>query len=469
MIWKTLEQYSVIGIQFLLQIILARIIEPSSYGIIAIVGIFIGLSNVFIQNGFSVALVRQKEIEKDDISSVFYFSVLMAALFYAMIFCVSPYVSRFFSMPELDALLKVMSVSLFPQVYCSIQNSLLRRQMDFKAIFITNIISVAVSGILAIFAAYRGMGVWALALQHVLYCFLFAFMLGFYTKWFPSLVFSIKKVQGILSFGWKVLVTSLFDELFNELRSIVIGRYYTSSDLAFFNRGKQFPNLIMKSTNGSLQAVLLPKLSQLQDNKTEMFATIRKSVSVSTFITFPILTLLAVSAAPLIELLLTEKWLPCVIYLQLHCLFYATWPVSTTCSQALYAVGRSDVVAKLEIPRKIIDFVFLVLSMSYGVLAIAASSVLVSVLSGIAYLFVMQKYLGYKVIWNIKSLAAPVSLSAMAGLAAYLVNYLHFNVLATLSLQIVCGLFVYMSLAYIFKVEALRMFCINMKAMRKGK
>ena len=134
MIWKTLEQYSVIGIQFLLQIILARIIEPSSYGIIAIVGIFIGFSNVFIQNGFSVALVRQKEIEKDDISSVFYFSMLMAALFYAMIFCASPYVSRFFSMPELDTLLKVMSVSLFPQVYCSIQNSLLRRQMDFKAL-----------------------------------------------------------------------------------------------------------------------------------------------------------------------------------------------------------------------------------------------------------------------------------------------------------------------------------------------
>lgn len=459
MFWKTLEQYSILGIQFILQIIIARLLEPSAFGIIAIVIVFITISNVFIQNGFAVALVQRKEIDREDVSSVFHFSMIVATLFYVIMFCSSGFISSFFSMPELDPLLKVMALSLFPQTYCSIQTALLRRQMDFKSIFKTSIIAVSISGAIAIVAAYQGLGVWALAMQQMIYCFALAFALYFHTKWVPLLVFKAQRLKEYFSFGWKVLVTNLVDEAFNELRSIVIGRCYSSADLSFFNRGKQFPNLLMKSINGSLQAVLLPKLSKNQDNRAKLFDIMHQTISVSSFVMFPLMTLLAISATPMVEWMLTEKWLPCVLFIQWHCLYYATWPVTTTNAQALYAIGRSDVVMKAELIRKVLDIAVLFVTLTYGVIGITIGSVVVSLLTVPIYLLPAQRCIGYKIIWQFKDMNVSLLLSIMMGGTVYCLRFLHWGAVTTFCFQIVFGIFLYVSMAYLFKVKALDAVC----------
>lgn len=455
-IWKTMEQYGVLGIQFVLQVILARILEPSAYGVIAIVSVFIALSNVFIQNGFSVALVQRKNIDIEDISSVFFFSLIIAAILYSVLFFSSPFIARFFNMPELRSLLRVMSLCLFPQAYSSIQNALLRRQINFKAVFISSIVSVSISGLIAIVAANKGFGVWALAIQQMIYSGLVVITQFYLIRWRPVLSLNLKKMLSFFSFGWKVLVSSLVDELFTEIRSLIIGKFYSSSDLSFFNRGKQYPNLLMRSLNGSLQAVLLPKLSQQQNNASLQHGIIHKSLSVSAYVMFPILTLLAASATPLVTWMLTEKWLPCVIYIQLHCLYYATWPITTTNIQALFAIGKSGVVMTAEILRKVFDIIVLLLTIKYGVIAIAIGAVAVGLFSIPIYVYPSQKYVGYKITWQIKDIAAPVFLSIVAGCVAMLFTSFDWNPFFLFCVQICVGLVLYVSLSWIFNVQALK-------------
>lgn len=454
MLWKTLEQYGVLGIQFVLQVIIARILDPAAYGVIAIVTVFIALSNVFIQNGFSVALVQRKQIDEEDISSVFHFSMAIAVFFYLLIFFSSPFIASFFDMSDLDLLLKVMAICLFPQTYSSIQNALLRRKINFKAVFVSSMTSVGVSGAIAIVAAHMGLGVWALALQQIIYSFLVVATQFFLLRWIPTFTLNINKVLSFFSFGWKVLVTSLVDELFTELRSLVIGKYYSSSDLSYFNRGKQYPNLLMRSLNGSLQAVLLPKLSKQQEDTSAQHSIIRRSISVSAYVMFPLLTLLAVSATPMVTWMLTEKWLPCVIFIQLHCVYYATWPITTTNIQALYAIGKSEVVLKAEIFRKTVDLIVLLATIKYGVIAIAIGAVLVSIISIPIYVIPSQKYVKYKVRWQINDIMAPLMMSVAMGTIVYFVRYLNCNSFVIFCIQISTGFFLYITMSHIFKVGA---------------
>lgn len=466
-IWKALEQYGILGIQFIIQVIIARILEPHAYGTIAIVTVFIAISNVFIQNGFSVALVQRREINKEDISSVFQFSIIIAIVFYSIIFFTSRHIATYFSMPELKELLRVMSICLFPQTYSSIQNALLRRLINFKAVFISSILSVGISGIAAIIAAYKGMGVWALVLQQILYSFLVVIAQSYQIKWFPLLRLNLKKSFSYLSFGWKVLAASLVSEIFSEIRNLAIGKYYSSADLSFFNRGKQYPNLLMKSVNGSLQAVLLPKLASNQDRKKTQHDIIHKSISTSAYLMFPLLTLLAVSATPMVTWMLTEKWLPCVVYIQLHCLYYATWPITTTNAQTLYSIGRSDIVLKAEFLRKIIDLTILFLTIKLGVVAITIGAVLVSILSVPIYIYPSQKHLDYKILRQIKDITAPVILSGVMGCIVYSINFFHWNAFLIFSTQIILGLTIYIVLSYTFKVRAFIYVIKILKDLRK--
>lgn len=449
--WKTLEQYGVIGIQLLLQIVLARILEPSAFGVIAIVGIFIGLSNVFVKNGLSIALVQQKTVSEEEKSSLFHFSLLMAFVLYALLFFASPYISVFFKMPQLTGLIRVMGLSLFFQSYSSIVLSLLQRDLRFKAIFISNIVPCVLSGTIAIVTSYLGLEVWALALHQILYSFFVFLCLFILTKWRPCVFLKFKQITRMLSFGWKVLLTNLIDELFAELRSLVIGRKYTSESLAFFNRGKQFPNLMMSSVNGALQAVLLPSMSKSQDNMESVRGILYKSVSISTYIMFPLLAILAFCAYDLIYVVLTEKWLPCVIFLQIHCLFYATWPLTTINTQALLAIGKSGTVFWLEATRIIIDLVILFLSMPMGVVAIAWGQVIVSFIYLIIYLIVGSNVLSYSLWHFLKTVYPSAILSIIIGVVLFLISGIEMNSIIRLMVELLSGLSVFLILSKLFQ------------------
>lgn len=447
--WKALEQYGVMGIQFVLQIILARILDPEVYGIIAIVLVFVSLSNVFMQAGFSTALIQKKYIDDEDISSVLYFSLVIASVLYIVLFIASPFIANFFNMHELCALIRVMAICLFPGSFCSIQNAILSRTINFKAVFVASIVSVILSGLIGIGLAYFGFGVWAIAIQHLLYSCILMIAQYLLIRWKPVLTFDFKRLKSFLTFSWKVLATNLVNEFFVELRSLAIGKYYSGADLSFFNRGKQFPFLLMKSVNGSLQAVLLPKMSKLQEDKTAQHIIMHRAISISSYVMFPILTILALSASDMVRWMLTEKWLPCVIYIQLHCLYFASWPLETTNIQVMYAVGRSGMVLKMETARKILDLILLLMTVRYGVIAIAIGAVVTGIISVPLYLIPSQRIVGYKIRWQIKDVASPLGLTLIMAFVVWLIGLINLPSFISFSLQWGVGIVVYITLSVV--------------------
>ena len=311
-----MERTGVQGVQFILQLILARLLTPSEYGIISLITVFIVLGNVFIQSGFNTALIQKKDVTEEDFSSVFYLSLFVAMLLYKYYFFSAPLISEFYKMNEITMILRVLSIVLLFGAFNSIQNAIISRTMKFRMLFFSSVISMIISGIIGIILAYLGFGVWALVAQQIVNQISITIILWITLKWRPKLVFSFARVRHLFSYGWKLLLSSLIDTLYMNLRSLIVGKIYTSEMLAFYNRGEQFPQIIVSNINGSIQSVMLPTLSAEQENKKRVKEMVRRSIVTSSYILFPIMVGLAVVAEPLVRIILTEKWIECVPFLQ---------------------------------------------------------------------------------------------------------------------------------------------------------
>lgn len=438
-IWKTIEQYGSFFAQFFLQVFLARILEPADYGIIAIANVFIALSNVFIQNGFAIAIVQRKEVDEYDLSSIFWASELIAFFLYIVLYLSAPYIAAFYEISVLTLLIRAMALILFMSGYISIQNALIRRVMKFKDSCFINTFAVIISGLCGVFAAMYGLGVWSLVIQQITVAFITLILSFRIVKWKPMAYFDIVRVKNLLNFGGKVLATSLIDEFFVNYRNLLIGKVYTSSDLSFYNRGQSFPGLILKSINGSISAVLLPVLSKVQDNKDDIRNILKRATSCSAFVIFPILTILYVSSPNIIKLLLTDKWLPAVEFIRIFCIYYATWPIVTLALQTLYAIGKPDVVLRLELLRKILDLATIFITLHMGITAIAIGSASVSVVAMIIYLIPCGRLTGYLIPEQIKDVFPVIMGCFVVAPIVYLVDLLSMPLIISLFMQVLLG------------------------------
>lgn len=451
--WKLMERGGVQGIQFVVQIVLARILSPNDYGIIALLTIFISLANVFIQSGFNTALIQKKNVKEEDFSSVLYISLAVSTLLYIVLFFASPFIADFYKIEELKQVLRVLSIILFFGAFNSIQNAIIARNMQFKKLFIASVFSILISGTVGITLAYSGVGVWALVAQQIINQASITIIFFFTLKWRPKLIFSINRVGDLFSYGWKLLVSSLIDTLYMNLRGLIVGKVYTSDMLAFYNRGEQFPQLIVNNLNGSIQSVMLPTLSAEQENIKRVKELVRRSIVTSSFLIFPLMIGLAVVGEPLIIILLTEKWLPCVPFMQIFCLSYALWPIHTSNLQAINALGRSDIFLKLEIIKKIIGVIILIISMFYGVYVIALGTLLSGIISSFINAYPNLKLLNYGYKEQVKDVFPSLSLSLIMGLVTYSILFLNLSPYLTLVIQIFIGVIVYIGLAKLFKLE----------------
>lgn len=313
--WKFLERGLVQGVQFIISLFLARLLSPADYGVLALVLIFISIANVFVQSGLNSSLIQKKSVESIDFSSVFYVSLAIATVLYGFLFVVAPVVARFYDNEDLTLVLRILALTLFPGVVNSLQNAVVSRTMRFKKLFFSSIGAGILSGIVGIILAYLGYGVWALVFQHLVSQVSITIILWVTVRWRPTFEFSFGRIRTLFSYGWKLLVSSLLDTIYRELRSLIIGKVYSASVLGFYNRGQHFPQLIAKNINGPIQSVLFPALSSQQDHSERVKSMMRRSIVTSSFIVFPMMIGLAVIAKPLITLLLTEKWLPaCPLY-----------------------------------------------------------------------------------------------------------------------------------------------------------
>ena len=463
--WKLMERFGVYGMQFVLQVILARLLNPEYYGILSLMMVFTVLANVFVQNGINTALIQNKNVTEDDYSSVFWVSTLIAIVLYAVLFFCAPIIAVFYKMPEIVTPFRVLSLILLPGALNSVQLAKVTKEMDFRTIFTSNIVSIVLSGVIGIILAYFGAGLWALVAQSLLNIIFSCVVMWFTVKWKPVFVCEWKRIKELFSFGWKLLVSSLLDILSQDLSTMVIGLKYSADTLGMYNRGKQFPQFFANSANGAIQSVLLPAMSLEQDDKSQVKSIVKNSISLSCYILFPVMAGLASVAEPLVKLLLTDKWLPCVPYLQIFCITFAFFPVYISNLQAINALGRSEIFLKLEIIKKIIAISVLVIAVLKfnSPMAIALSDVLMIPISIYLNSFPNKKLISYGFWEQIKDLSSSLMLSVLMFACVWLITLLNLGTVITLIIQVVVGVVSYLLFSLIVRPKPFVMLLKNLK------
>lgn len=441
------------GIQFIVTIVLARILLPEEFGLIVLVTIFIGIAGVFVQSGFNTALIQKKNVDEVDFSSVFYLSLVASGLLYIFLFYTAPLVANFFEEPELEPVLRVLSFTLFFGAVNSIQIAVVARKMQFKKLFFSSVGAIIISGTVGLVMAYTGFGVWALVGQQLTNQLMVMVILWFTVKWRPKLVFSLERIKKLFSFGWKLLVSGLIDILYTNSQSLLIGKMFSPEILGFYNRGEQFPNLIVSNIDGSIQTVMLPTLSSHQEDRQRVKEIVRRSIVTSSFIVFPMMIGMAVIAEPLVKILLTEKWLPAIPFLQIFCASYALWPIHTANLQAINALGRSDIFLKLEIAKKIFGLIILAISMPFGVYAMAIGVLITGIIATFINTYPNLKLIDYSFKEQWKDILPSLLLSLLMGFVVYSIQWIGIAPALTLILQVFVGVVVYIGLANVFKLE----------------
>lgn len=453
LIWRFAERCGAQLVTFIVSIVLARILMPEDYGAVALVTVFTTIMQVFVDSGLSTALIQKKDADDLDFSSVFYFNFGVCIILYLIMFFAAPFIASFYEMPELVSIIRVISLTIVISGVKGVQQSYVSRNMLFRRFFYATLGGTIFSAFLGIAMAYAGFGVWAIVAQQLSNTAIDTLILWITVKWRPKLMFSWDRLKGLLSFGWKMLCSALLDTGYNNLRNLLIGKLYTSSDLAFYNQGDKFPKLIVTNINTSIDSVLLPAMSNEQDNQEKVKSMTRRSIMFSCYIMAPLMTGLACCATSVVTLILTQKWLPCVFFLQIFCITYMFWPIHTANLNAIKAMGRSDLFLKLEIWKKVIGMILLLSTMFISVEAMAYSLLISTLASMIINSWPNKKLLNYSFLEQMKDIFPSILLATGMGVVVYFVGFLPVPTLPLLIIQVICGGVIYIAGSAVFRLE----------------
>lgn len=452
-IWRFAERCGAQLVTFIVSIVLARILAPEDYGTIALVTVFTTILQVFVDSGLGTALIQKKNADDLDFSSVFYFNFVVCLVLYAAMFMAAPVIAKFYGDVTLTPIIRVISLTIVISGVKGIQQAYVSKNMLFKRFFFSTIGGTIFSAFIGIGLAKAGYGVWALVAQQLSNATVDTVILWITVRWRPRKNFSWERLKGLLSFGWKLLVSSLLDTCYNNLRNLIIGKMYSPSDLAFYNQGDKFPKLIVTNINTSIDSVLLPTMSSAQDDRERVKNMTRRAIKTSTYVMAPLMMGLAFCATPIVKLVLTDKWLPCVPFLRIFCITYMFWPVHTANLNAINAMGRSDWFLRLEIIKKIMGMAILLSTMWFGVMAMAYSLLLSSVLSQIINSWPNRKLLGYGYLEQVRDFAPGILLAVAMGICVYLIGYISLPTIVTLGIQLLAGATFYIGISAILKLE----------------
>lgn len=454
LIWKFAESVGNQLVSFIVSMVLARLLMPEEYGVISIVTVFITICNVFVNSGLGTALIQKKDADSLDFSTVFYTSFAISLLLYAAMFFAAPWIAVFYKMPILTPVIRVMSLRFVIASANTIQRSYVSKNMQFRKLFFATLGGTVFSGAVGVVLAIKGFGVWALVAQYLLHALAETVVLFIVVSWRPRIMFSLRRLKGLFSFGWKLLVSSLLDTLYNNLRSLIIGKKYSSADLAFYNKGKQFPELVSSNVITTIDSVLFPVIAMKQDDKSAVKQMTRRFIKSATYIMMPLMIGLACVAEPMVRLLLTEKWLFCVPYIQIYCVVGFLQPIQTANMQAIKAMGRSDILLKLEIIKKSFGTVLLLAAMPFGVLILAGSNMLYSTVVLILNTSPNRKLMGYTLWEQIVDVLPNLMIALVMGVAVYALKFLPIHDLFILILQISSGVIIYVLESVLFKNDS---------------
>lgn len=467
--WKALERGGVQGLQFIIQLVLARLLLPEDYGIVVLTAIFIVIAKIFVQSGFVAALIQRSKIDEIDYSSVFYLNLCIAVIMYGILCNSASYIANFYSEPLLEDILKIQGLSLFIGAFNAVQTAVVQRAMNFKKLFYANFAAIVAQGILGIFMAYFGFGVWSLVYSTLLHELTLTIVLWIIVKWRPKLLFSFQRVKKLFNFGANLLISNLIDGIYTNMYSLVIGKLYNKDILGYYNRGESIPKLIVSNLDGTIHGVLFPALSSLQEEKYRLKKLVRRSIQISCFLTFPLMIGLAVIAEPLTIILLGDKWLPSVPFMQISCITFSLWPIHTANLQAINAIGRSDIFLRLEIIKKGLGVTTLIICIPFGIYAILVGNLIYSIFCTIINSWPNKKLLNYSFIEQWKDITPSLILSIFMGAIIYTVTFLNIGVWITVGLQMFCGIVIYIFGAWLFKFSSFIYIMNNIKGLYNKK
>lgn len=453
LIWRFFERTGAQGVSFIVSIVLARLLAPEAYGIIALITVITSILQVFVDAGMGSALIQKKDADDVDFSSVFIFNMIMCIVLYFLLFFLAPSISAFYNNESLTPMIRVMGIILIISGLKNVQQAYVSIKLQFKRFFFATLGGTIGAAIVGIFMAYRGFGAWALIAQNLFNTTVDTIILWITVRWRPKRMFSFSRLKKLINYGWKLLAASLINTIYVNLRSLIIGKMYTAEDLAYYNKGGSFPSLVVSNINSSIDSVLLPTLSSFQDDKERIKSITRRSIVISSYIMWPMMIGLVTVAKPLIQFLLTDKWLMAVPFLQIICIQYGLDPFSTANLNAIKAIGRSDILLKMEIFKKILSIIILLSSIKYGVKAIALSGLIYGIIATIINAFPNKKLLNYSYIEQMKDVLPYILLSCIMGAIIFPIELLPIPNIIILLLQVTIGGLVYWGVSAKFKLE----------------
>ena len=471
-VYKFAERAGAQGINFLISIILARILLAEDYGVVALVTVFISICDVFVTYGFGNSLIVDKDSDQLDFSTCFFFGIGLSIVVYGFAYFSAPVLARFYENDMLTPLIRVMGLRIILASVNSVQHAYVSKHMLFKKFFYSTLVGTVVSGIIAAIMAYAGYGVWALVAQYLGNVIIDTIILWIIVKWRPTCTFSFFRLKKIYKYGWKILVTGLVDTGYQQLRSLVIGKRYSSADLAYYNKGLMFPIFTNKLIEPTVNTVLFPALSKSNDSKEQMKDITRRVVRVATYFLAPVMVGLFVIAEPMVTVLLTERWLPCVIFLRIGCVAYFVRPLMYIGDSIIKASGRSDLLLKLDSLSKVIGIVLIIVTMRISVIWIAISLSITAVISTLIVMSSSKKLINYSIGEQLRDVFPNFVLAILMGMVVWLVTLLNWSPLVTLVVQVTLGICFYIMASILLKIESfsfLYSIIINYYQMLKNK
>ena len=467
-VWSAIERFSLQGVQFLIGIVLARLLSPSDFGMIGMLSIFLSVSQTFIDCGFSNALIRQKETTAKDYGTAFIINFAISLFAFVILFVAAPFVASFYNMPDLQPVMRLISVTLIVNALFTVHKVRLTRNVDFKMQSKASLCAALVSGGLGIILAFEGFGVWSLVYQAICNSVLNLVLMTILLRWFPKPVFSKESFRSLFGFGSKLLVASVISSVYSNLYNIVIGKWYSASNLGYYTRADHLGAFPSQNVAGILSRVTYPILSQLQDEPERLRDIYIKYLQMSCFVVFPLMMGLAALAHPLVLLLLGEKWLPSVVLLQILCFGLMLDPVCNINLNLLYVKGRSDLVLKLEIVKKTIAVAILAVSLPFGLVGLCLGRACYGVIATLLNMIYTKSFINLSMWGQIKLILSPLMLALVMMVGIYGLTLLDLGDAVSLAVGTAVGTSFYLGMARILKMNsAVYMFEMLKRAFRK--
>lgn len=457
-IWSAVERFSIQGISFILGIIIARIISPSAYGLIVMIQVFLSFSQLFIDGGFANALIQKKDRNEIDYYTVFIFNMAVAVCLYLLFFILAPHIARFYEEPQLTSITRVISFNLIFSSISIVQKIRLTINLDFKTQTKAGLLSVIISGIIGVICAYSGFEVWALVIQSIVSQIVISLALMYYSRWTPKLVFSKESFRGLFRYGSKLLANNILTSLYLNLYNLVIGKKYSSAELAFYNRGYSlsiFPSVTVAEV---LDRVIFPILTSLQDTRDKMIEAYYRYLRLSNYIILPIMAIFIVLANQFVEVVLTPKWLPAVPYLRIFSLTYMchAWILQST--NIIAAIGNTDIILKFQLIKRGVSLLLFVCTIFISVEAVCWGIMINSIIELTINLFLNKKVLGIKLSKQLHSQLSIVVIVLLMSIIVWLFVLVTSNIYIQLFVSAFLGVCIYIGLTFLFKLEEANIF-----------